>query len=226
MSKKVKITVAGFWITLCALFGLFSPTIPFVKEIFEIKKVNVKGTDKFSEKDIREIFEKQNWFFMDKDEIKKQLKKFNFVKEVEINRLFVGNIDLIVLERQPFAYLYYKKKRYVIDDEGVKLDPAYYKINKEQKLPVLIYNDKTIDKNKLKKVKLIKESFKDLLNIRKFYIYKSQIACITDDGKNIIFSIEDLDKSIHRAKIFIKKEGLTKFSYLNFSFESMVVVRR
>jgi len=77
----------------------------------------------------------------------------------EINRLFVGNIDLIVLERQPFAYLYYKKKRYVIDDEGVKLDPAYYKINKEQKLPVLIYNDKTIDKNKLKKVKLIKDYF-------------------------------------------------------------------
>ncbi len=225
MNKKIKIIIASFWIILCALFGLFSPTIPFVKEIFEIRKVNVKGTDKFSEKDIRKIFEKQNWFFMDKDEIKKQLKRFNFVKKVEINRLFVGNIDLIVLERQPFAYLYYKKNRYVIDDEGVKLDPAYYKI-KKQKLPVLIYNDKTIDKNKLKKVRLIKESFKDLLDIRKFYIYKSQIACVTKDGKNIVFSIEDLDKSIHRAKIFIKKEGIKQFSYLNFSFESMVVVRR
>ncbi|WP_456465941.1 cell division protein FtsQ/DivIB [Persephonella sp.] len=226
MSKKIKIIIASFWILLCALFGLFSPTIPFVKEIFEIKKVNVKGTDKFTEKDIRKIFEKQNWFFIDKDEIKKQLKEFNFVKEVEINRLFVGEVDIIVLERQPFAYLYYKKKRYIIDDEGVKLDPAYYKLNKKQKIPVLIYNDKTLDKNKLKKVRLIKESFKDLLNIRKFYIYKSQIACTTQDGKNIIFSIEDLEKSIHRAKIFIKKEGFKQFSYLNFSFESMVVVRR
>ncbi|WP_293446571.1 FtsQ-type POTRA domain-containing protein [Persephonella sp.] len=226
MNKKVKIITVSFWIFLCALFGLFSPTIPFVKEIFEIKKVNVKGTDKFSETDIRSIFEKQNWFFMDEEEIKNQLKKFNFVKKVQINRLFVGNVDLIILERQPFAYLYYKKNRYIIDDEGVKLDPKYYKINNKQKLPVLIYNDKTIDKNKLKKVRLIKEGFKDLLDIRKFYIYKSQIACVTRDGKNIVFSIEDLDKSIKRAKTFIKKVGINQFSYLNFSFESMVVVRR
>jgi len=224
MSKRTKIILAAFWISLCALLGLFSPTIPFVKELFEIKTVNVKGTDKFTEKDIRRIFEKENWFFLDKDRIKQELKKFNFVKDVEINRLFVGNLDLIVLERKPFAYMYYRRKKYLIDEEGTALDPKYYKVDK--KLPVLIYNDKTVDKNKLKKVSLIKESFKDLLDIKKFYINKSQIACLTSDNRNIVFSIEDLDKSIQRAKIFIKKVGIKKFKYLNFSFESMVVVRR
>ncbi|SNZ02356.1 cell division protein FtsQ [Persephonella hydrogeniphila] len=226
MGKKLKIILAVFWIFLCALLGLFSPSIPFVKELFEIKTVNVKGTDKFTEQDIRRIFEKENWFFLDKKKIKSQLKKFNFVKNVEINRLFVGNLDLIVLERKPFAYIYYKRKRYLIDEEGVALSPKYYKINKNQKLPVLIYNDKSIDKNKLKKVALIKESFKDLLDVKKFYINKSQIACLTSDNRNIIFSIEDIDKSIQRAKIFIKKVGIKNFKYLNFSFESMVVVRR
>jgi cell division protein FtsQ len=224
MSKRTKIILAAFWISLCALLGLFSPTIPFVKELFEIKTVNVKGTDKFTEKDIRRIFEKENWFFLDKDRIKQELKKFNFVKDVEINRLFVGNLDLIVLERKPFAYMYYRRKKYLIDEEGTALDPKYYKVDK--KLPVLIYNDKTVDKNKLKKVSLIKESFKDLLDIKRFYINKSQIACLTSDNRNIVFSIEDLDKSIQRAKIFIKKVGIKKFKYLNFSFESMVVVRR
>ncbi|WP_457626443.1 cell division protein FtsQ/DivIB [Persephonella sp.] len=224
MSKRTKIILAAFWISLCALLGLFSPTIPFVKELFEIKTVNVKGTDKFTEKDIRRIFEKENWFFLDKDRIKQELKKFNFVKDVEINRLFVGSLDLIVLERKPFAYMYYRRKKYLIDEEGTALDPKYYKVDK--KLPVLIYNDKTVDKNKLKKVSLIKESFKDLLDIKKFYINKSQIACLTSDNRNIVFSIEDLDKSIQRAKIFIKKVGIKKFKYLNFSFESMVVVRR
>ncbi|WP_456381758.1 cell division protein FtsQ/DivIB [Persephonella sp.] len=225
-NKKLKILFASFWIVLCALFGLFSPTIPFVKELFEIKKVNVKGTDKFTKEDIKRVFEKENWFFIDKDQIKKELMEFNFVKNVEINRLFVGNVDLIVMERKPFAYLQYRNRKYLIDDEGVKLDPKYYKVNKNQKLPVLIYNDKSIDKNKLQKVNLIKESFKDILQFEKFFINKSQIACITNQGQTVIFSTEDLEKSIRRAKTFIKKVGLQDFKVLNFSFESMVVTRR
>jgi len=225
-NKKVKVLFVSFWIVLCALFGLFSPTIPFVKELFEIKKVNVKGTDKFTKEDIKSIFEKENWFFIDKNHIKNQLMQFNFVKKVEINRLFVGSIDLVVMERNPFAYLQYRGGKYLIDDEGVELDRRYYKINKNQKLPVLIYNDKSISKNKLQKVNLIKESFKGDFQFKKFLINKSQIACITDNGQTVIFSTEDLEKSIIRAKTFVKKVGLQDFKVLNFSFESMVVTRR
>ncbi|WP_457638939.1 cell division protein FtsQ/DivIB [Persephonella sp.] len=223
-NKKLKLALAGLWITLCALFGLFSPTIPFIKEVFEIRKVNVKGTDKFTEKDIRQLFERENWFFLNRKHIENRLRQFNFVKNVEIKRMFVGNIDLVVEERKPFAYIQFKKKKYLIDDEGIQLSPKYYKPDKN--LPVLIYNDKTIDKNKLKKVNLIKESFGSLLRFNKFYINKSQIACITENGRTFIFSTEDLEKSIKRAKTFIKKVGLKDYRVLNFSFESMVVTRR
>ncbi|WP_029521410.1 FtsQ-type POTRA domain-containing protein [Persephonella sp. IF05-L8] len=226
MSKKAKITLAAFWIILCAAFGIFSPTLPYVKEFFEIKQVNVKGTDKFTKEDIKKIFEKENWFFIDKEKIEKELKKYNFVKEVAINRLFVGNIDLIVLERKPFAILSYKKKQYLIDEDGVRLDPKYYGKKYTKNLPIIVYNDKTIKKEKLQKVDLIKEEFQDLLNIKRFYVYKSQIACKTSDNKIVVFSTKDLEKSIERAKTFIKKVGISEFSYLNFSFESMVVVRR
>ena len=226
MSKKTKIALAAFWIILCAAFGIFSPTLPYVKEFFEIKQVNVKGTDKFTKEDIKKIFEKENWFFIDKDKIKKELKKDNFVKEVAINRLFVGNVDLIVLERKPFAIISYKKKQYLIDEDGVRLDPKYYGKKYTKNLPVIVYNDKTIKKEKLQKVDLIKEEFQNLLNIKRFYVYKSQIACKTSDNKIVVFSTKDLEKSIERAKTFIKKVGISDFSYLNFSFESMVVVRR
>ncbi|MBK3331511.1 FtsQ-type POTRA domain-containing protein [Persephonella atlantica] len=223
-SKKTKLLVAGIWITICASFGFFSPTIPFVKEFFEIKKVYVKGTDKFSKQDIKKIFERENWFFINKNEIKRQLKDFNFVKDVEINRLFVGSIDLIVLERRPFAVLHHRNRTYLIDEEGVKLSQKYYKIRKE--LPQLYYNDQKISKEKLKKISLLKEEFRGRLKFKKFYIYKSQIACKTEDGKDIIFSIEDIEKSIERAKIFLKKAGIDQFRYLNFSFEHMVIARR
>ncbi len=224
-TKKIKVLIAGVWILICASFGFFSPTIPFVKEFFEIKKVYVKGTDKFSEDDIRKIFEKENWFFINKKEIKKQLKAFNFVKDVEINRLFVGYIDLVILERKPFAVIHYKNRKYLIDEEGVKLSEKYYKINSKN-LPILYYNDKYISREKLEKISLLMEEFKDRIRFKKFYIYKSQIACKTENGKDIVFSIEDIEKSIDRAKIFIKKAGISQFRYLNFSFEHMVIARR
>ncbi len=223
-SKKTKIVIGGMWIIICASFGFFSPTIPFVKEFFEIKKVYVKGTDKFKKEDIKKIFEKENWFFIDKEKIKNKLKKFNFVKDVEVNRLFVGNIDLVILERIPFAVIHYKNKRYLIDEEGVRLSEKYYKITGE--LPHLYYNDKYISKDKLAKIKLLKEEFKGKMRFKKFYVYKSQIACRTEDDKDIIFSIEDIEKSISRAKAFMKRVSINQFKYLNFSFEHMVIARR
>ncbi|NPA57681.1 MAG: FtsQ-type POTRA domain-containing protein [Aquificae bacterium] len=227
-NRKVKAVVVGLWIVLCAMFGLFSPTIPYVKELFEVKKVNVKGTDKFTEEDIKKVFEKENWFFLDKEEIKERLKRFNFVKKVEVKRLFVGNVDLIIMERKPFAYLQYRKKVYLIDDEGVRLDPKYYSLNKDQKIPLLIYNytGGAVDKNTLQKVNLIKESFEGEIDFKKFLINRSQIACITEDDKVVVFSTQDIEKSIIRAKTFLKRLGFQDFKVLNFSFESMVVTRR
>ncbi|WP_457641774.1 cell division protein FtsQ/DivIB [Persephonella sp.] len=225
-NKKIKLTILFIWILICALFGYFSPTLPVVKEIFAVKKVTVLGTNKFKKEDIKRIFEKENWFFLNKEKVREELLKYNFVKDVKIDRLFVGSVDLVILERKPFALIYHKGKRYIIDDEGVPIDINYYKDIDINSLPKLIYNDSRISPEKLKKINKINKSFSKIFKIKKYIADKSQISCVLENDKVIIFSTEDLDKSIRRGKIFFKNKDINEFSYINLSFESMIVVRR
>jgi len=223
--KKVKIGLFTVWILMCAVFGYFAPTIPVVRDIFAIKKVNVIGTDKFTKKDIEDIFSKENWFFMNTEKIRKKLKEYNFVKEVKIDRYFVGNVDLTILERKPFAYLVYKGKKSLIDEDGVVLDKKFFNPKNYKNLPVIVYNDNSLKNDKFPKVKKIFENLKDL-KFKKYLISKSNITCVLDNGKMLIFNIFDLDRELRKAKLFFAKKDINDFKYLNFSFDSMVVVRR
>ncbi len=223
---KIKILILSVWIFICALFGYFSPTIPVVKEIFSVKKVTVLGTDKFKKEDIKKIFERENWFFLNKEKVKEELLKYNFVKEVQINRLFVGSVDLVILERRPFAVIYHKGEKKVIDEDGIPIDLKYYKNIDISNLPKIIYNDNNIYSEKLRKIKKINENFSKIFKVKKYIVNKSQISCIIENNKIVVFSTEDLDKSIRRGKIFFKNKDISKFSYINLSFESMIVVRR
>ncbi|WP_457621299.1 cell division protein FtsQ/DivIB [Persephonella sp.] len=223
---KIKITILSVWITICALFGYFSPTIPVVKEIFAVKKVTVLGTDKFKKEDIKRIFEKENWFFLNKEKVREELLKYNFVKDVKINRLFVGVVDLIILERKPFAVLYHRGKKQVIDEDGVPIDMRYYRDINTDQLPKVIYNDSSVSPDKLRKIKKINENFSKIFKVKKYVVNKSQISCLLENDRTVVFSTEDLDKSIRRGKIFFKKKNINDFSYINLSFESMIVVRR
>jgi cell division protein FtsQ len=225
LDKKIKIIIFSAWLMFCAIFGYFAPTIPVVRDFFAIKKVNVIGTDKFTKEDIEKIFSRENWFFLDTDRIKSQLKTYNFVKEVKINRYFVGNIDLTILERKPFAFLIYKGKKILIDEDGKELSKKYFNVKSYKNLPVIIYNDKSLVNDKFPKVKKIFETLKNL-KFKKYVITNSQIVCISEGEKMLVFNILDLEESLEKAKFFIAKKGVKDFKYIDFSFDSMVVTRR
>ncbi len=224
--KKLKYFLVFLWFFICSVFGYYAPTIPAVKKIVEIKEVNVFGTDKLKKEDIKKIFSSQNWFFLRTDEIEKQLKAYPFVKDVYIERLFVGKVNLKILERKPFAILKHKNKKYIIDNDGIILNRDYYSKKEIQNIGVyVILNDKKLNKERLKEIYKIYKTFNNL-KIKKYIVSMSQITCVLDDNKILIFSTEDLDKSIRRAMVFLKKKDIKQFSYLNFSFDSIVVARR
>lgn len=225
VNKRIKLLLFSAWLIFCAIFGYFAPTIPFVKDFFTIKKVNVLGTDKFTKEDIEKVFSKENWFFLNIDRVKEELKKYSFVKEVKIDRYFVGNVNVTVLERKPFAYLIYKGKRFLIDEDGKSLDSKYFSEKKYKHLPIIVYNDKSLKNDKFPKVKKIFETFRSL-NFKKYVISKSQIACVLDSGNILLFSLFNLDENLEKAKIFLESQNLRDFKYVDFSFDSMVVTRR
>jgi cell division protein FtsQ len=69
------------------------------------------------------------------------------------------------------------------------------------------------------------ENFKDY-QLSKFIIQKSQIAAETDDGKILVFSKDELDDSLNKAKIFLANKNIKDYTYINFSFNEMIIVKK
>ena len=227
-SKKVLIIL---WLIVCALLGFYLPKIPIVQnlayELIGIKEVNIVSDTNIPERDIKEALKGQTWLFFDEKKLKEILKiKFSFIKDIEVIKNDWGKLTIKIVRRTPFALISFKGKKLLIDENGNFLDEKYYPDLKKDNVVYIIYNDIDIDSSKLEKVKKLKERFSRKFKIKKYIIYKSQISCVLDSGKSLVFSTEDFDRNLKKAEKFLEKQSIEGFSYINFSFNSMVVVRR
>jgi len=218
--KIGKVLLIAIWLFACGLFGYFSPTLPFIKNILGIKHVYVEGTDKLTEKDIKEIFKDQTWLFVDEDIIKDRVKKYGFVKDINIEKIKFGDLKLKIVESKPIAILDFKSEKYLIDENGNILNPKYYK--NYSNLPIIDYQDENFDKNKLKYLGILNNYFKDLKSI---IIYRSQIVVNWED-KILVFGADNLEEDLEKAKLFFSKANINNYKYINFSFDKIVIARR
>jgi len=200
-----KLGLFSVWLILCALLGYYAPTLPIVKDIVAIKKVNVVGTDKLSENRLRE-----------------KLKKYQFIKDIKILKPNLGEITMVVEEKKSFANIIQSSKVFTVDEEGNLYETD---ISNLLNLVNIYYNDSEFQKSDVLKIKKIMENFKDY-QLSKFIIQKSQIAAETSDGKILVFSKDDLDDSLNKAKIFLANKNIKDYTYLNFSFDEMVIVKK
>jgi cell division protein FtsQ len=217
-----KLGLFSAWLILCALLGYYAPTLPIVKDIVAIKRVNVVGTDKLSENDLKNIFKTENWIFVSEDKLKEKLKKYQFIKDIKILKPNLGEITMVVEEKKPFANIIQGSKVFTVDEEGNLYETD---ISNLLNLVNIYYNDSEFQKSDVLKIKKIMENFKDY-QLSKFIIQKSQIAAETSDGKILVFSKDELDDSLNKAKIFLANKNIKDYTYLNFSFDEMVIVKK
>ncbi len=217
-----KALLFSLWISLCAALGYFSPTLPLVKDVISIKNVNVIGTEKLREDDIKNVFKSENWFFISEDKIAKKLAKFQFIDEVKILKPQLGQITLIVNERKPFAIILTNGKNFIVDKDG-----KLYSDNETEKENLLkIYlNDDNFEKEDILKVRKILANFNNT-TFNSFIIQKSLIIGQFDGEKIMVFSRRDLDESINKAKFFLSRNDIKEYNYLNFSFSEMIIVKK
>jgi len=207
---------------LCALLGYYAPTLPIVKDIAGIKKVKVIGTDKLSENDLKNIFKTENWIFISEDRLKEKLKKYQFIKDVKILKPKLGEITMMVEEKKPFANIIQGSKVFTVDEEGSIYETD---ISNLPNLVNIYYNDSEFQKIDILKIKKIMKNFKDY-KLTKFIIQKSQIAAETSNRKILVFSKDELDDSLNKAKIFLANKNIKNYTYLNFSFDEMVIGKK
>jgi len=217
-----KLGLFSVWLILCALLGYYAPTLPIVKDIAGIKKVKVIGTDKLSENDLKNIFKTENWIFISEDRLKEKLKKYKFIKDMKILKPKLGEITMMVEEKKPFANIIQGSKVFTVDEEGSIYETD---ISNLPNLVNIYYNDSEFQKIDILKIKKIMKNFKDY-KLTKFIIQKSQIAAETSNRKILVFSKDELDDSLNKAKIFLANKNMKDYTYLNFSFDEMVIGKK
>ncbi|MGC8941102.1 MAG: cell division protein FtsQ/DivIB [Sulfurihydrogenibium sp.] len=217
-----KTTIIILWLGICATVGYLSPTLPLIKDIIAIKTINIKGTDKFKEEDIREIFKSQNWFFLTEDYVNEKLKNYPFVKRTILYKPQIGQIDIIIEERKPFAILNYKGKSYVVDKDGEIIDNKLSE--KDQLIKINVIDSYLPFKEIISKVDFI---YKNLnINPKEFTFSNGEIAIINENNSLLVFSLDNLEEEVKKAKVFFAKNSIANYSYINFSFDDMIIAKK
>ncbi|RMD47735.1 MAG: hypothetical protein D6834_00175, partial [Aquificota bacterium] len=190
-------------------------------------KVIAEGKDpkQLKAKDIKNIFSNQNWFFLNEDIVKKKiLDRYPNIKKIEVKKLFLGEINLYIWERKPFAILHHNKKTIVIDNEGVRLKGNFNKKN----LPHIYIYDKNIklNKNTVQSILSLNKKIKKYIIPKKIIFKGDTITFKTINDKIIVFNIQNVNSQLKKMKKFMKNVNFAEFKYLDFSFDSMVIARR
>lgn len=226
-NKKFKVLVILMWLFVCASMGFFLPQIPVIKNLVQVDKVEIYGSEKVDKDKIKRVFESVSWIFVDKDYVEEEIiKKYPFIKSVNITVVKPGVIRVSLLERKPEAILKYRGRFFIVDEDGYVSPREVFKKFPLNKLKVeIVYNDEVIKEKDIRNISLIKKTL-STFKIKKYIINISQIVCILDNGKTVVFGKENLNNGLKMAKSFFKRVDISEYRYIDFSFNSIVVARR
>ena len=177
--------------------------------IFYINEIQVKNNHFYTAEDIIQTagIQKKHFFDLSFNEAKKQLLELPYIKEVKLNYIFPGKLEIDVVEKSPFAYVEFSGNYICLNENGqvIEQSPKMY-----HELPIIqglkfdsfkIGEVLPIQNNEewlcateviryLEKHQYIKEVSKiDVYNLEEIHLYVYKLNVIKGD-------ISDFDKKI------------------------------
>ena len=165
MKKRLLIALA-----LLALLTTYKPQKIFLSEQFDIKEIVIENNFILSDKQIKEdlfFLYNNNLIFVNSSNIKKTLKKENFISSFEIKKIYPNKIKIKIFEKKPIAILQQKKEKFYISENIDLID--YLDLENYKNLPI-VFGDK---KNFEELYQNIKKINFPLNLIKKYYLYES-----------------------------------------------------
>jgi cell division septal protein FtsQ len=165
MKKRLLIALA-----LLALLTTYKPQKIFLSEQFDIKEIVIENNFILSDKQIKEdlfFLYNNNLIFVNSSNIKKTLKKENFISSFEIKKIYPNKIKIKIFEKKPIAILQQKKEKFYISENIDLID--YLDLENYKNLPIVFGDKKNFEElyQNLKKINF------PLNLIKKYYLYES-----------------------------------------------------
>ncbi len=245
MLEKFYKSSISFIVFLIFIIGIciFSINWSNFKNIYNIGDINIYGTTFFDQSIIEQksdVLKSYNIFDRELENYKKEILKFDHIKDCKISRNFPSTLDITIFEREPIA-LISSDELIILDAEGVCLPVEYCDIS----LPIFsnfksnpeLYpkGSKTTSTNVLSSVSLMKftkDNFSIIYeNISEFVFNEnSEYEIILKNGKTRIFlgskKLQEKMKYLESFQEILKDEkDITDFKYIDLRFNNQVIVK-
>ncbi|HUU50168.1 MAG TPA: FtsQ-type POTRA domain-containing protein [Nitrospinota bacterium] len=240
--KKIYYRLRIFCIPILIAFFVFQ-LITYIKQsyFFNVKEINILGTNFLSEKYIAELISVEpgmNIFKIDIEKISKVLGKEPWIKKVKIERKLPKTININIQERKPYAVLLSTEK-YLLDDAGFiikKLDfkeetERYPLIKGVKKINYNIGNRVSLERP-LRGLAILKNlSNSGLYNLRDIFIVDMsdmrRVSIKMTNGTRLNLDESNIEKEVSRLKTISKllKKDKRRIEYVDLCFRKKVVVK-
>lgn len=213
---------------ILAFFSFFILQVPkkFLKlDYFNLNKINITGNSKILDTELTSLSNNlynRNNFDIDYNSLEEILKKDIRIKNVDIEEVGLGEININIEETQLLYYALLKKEIYMVDKEGNIF--AYINEKKRESAPLIVANSQ-------EEVKEITELLNKILD-RPLYIYISQAykksaedyRIVLRDGVEIKtnFEVDEEHYKIFEI-IYSEMKKSKKIEYIDLRFDDYII---
>ena len=197
IDKKKKIYFYIFFLILLSTpFNLKYNT--FIKEIFKIKNIKIIPNELIFE----EVYDlqNQNIFKLNNSILKNFLKKYTYLKSIEIKKIYPDTLEVLIIKSSPIAIIDNQISFTYLGDNG-----KVFKDNKEYDFVPILKGEIDIAEAIIV-LNLLDKSYYKLENIKEIIFFPTKrINIILKDNKTLKFPINVDLKHINKTYKFLKK---------------------
>lgn len=222
MRKKKRLILV---LLLFLIFSSYNPEKFRVQQSFylSIKKIIIEETVAVDVNQLREELKfliEKNILFLDKEEIKKVLGKYDFISNVKIKKIFPKTVKIIIVEEQPIGILHYDRKKFYISSNGKKI--KYKEIYKYKNLPLVFGNQN----NFYLFYKELQEINFPISKVKEFYFFEiNRWDVVMNNNKILKLPVNSYKKIAKNFTTILNDVNFDKYQIFDYRIENQLILK-
>ena len=210
-------------IILFILLTTYTPKFEFILnsnlyiQKIEIENNSIVESDKIKKK--LSFLYKENLFFLNLEDIEKNLKNETFIESFSIKKIYPDTLKIIIVEKKPIAILHNKKEKFYISSKGNLIN--FIDINIYNDLPTVFGDGENFY-----------SLYQDLQNIRfsldkikSYYFFESgRWDLVMQDDKVIKLPVEDYLYSLKNFMLSKTNSNFNKYKIFDYRIKDQLIL--
>jgi len=216
------------YLNLLFIFLIFSTYTPNYTNqnnsfFFPIKEIQIEGHLVIKKKNLINELDYligRSIFYIDENKINLSIKKFDFIKNFKIKKIYPNTLKFMINEIDPVALYFDKKKLFFLTEDGQSI--KYLNLEKFSKLPTVIGKK---DNFKIFYQNLKKTNFKmsQIISYRHFEIGRWDI--VLEDKRVIKLPANNYLQSINNFLLIKNKNNFEKYKIFDYRIKDQLILK-